>query len=219
MKVESCVIMIPYSGKPSWISRFCGHSRKFSPWNLEAWQKLAIHESFSAKIVFFTKFAKVFSLESFPLYGSSGKRGEREKRERWCAPACVKRLHTAREHTESPLTVLDVPLHLQLRLWGRGQRNIATGRRLFWHSGNSAKLKVTVSSNVASLASQTHCCKKGRSLDNHVYKPCLTKLYSVVQSHYSIFSHDTLYHCLSSKSSLEDDGGGPEHLLRYCRCL
>ena len=76
--------------------------------------------------------------------------------------------------------------------------------------------KVMVSSNVTSFASQTHCCKKGKGLDNYVCKPCPTTRYSVVQSHCSIFSHDTLNH---SKSSLEDDGWGPEHLLRYCRCL
>jgi len=39
--------------KLSWISRFCGYSRKFSP------RKLYFHQ-----------FAKVFSLESFPLYGT-----------------------------------------------------------------------------------------------------------------------------------------------------
>ena len=36
--------------------------------------------------------------------------------------------------------------------------------------------------------------KKGKGLVNWVYKPCPTALYSAVQSHCSIVSHDPLYH-------------------------
>ena len=49
-------------------------SQKFSPWNLGAWhplaqQKWAICKSFLRKNRIFHQFVKVFSLESFPLYG------------------------------------------------------------------------------------------------------------------------------------------------------
>ena len=52
-----------------------GYSRKFSPrnfgeWHPLAWQKCAIRESFLRKNRIFHQFAKVFSLESSPLYGS-----------------------------------------------------------------------------------------------------------------------------------------------------
>ena len=62
--------------KLSQILRFCGYSRKFFPWNSGAWhplawQQQAIRESFLCENCIFHQFAKVFSLESFPLYGIS----------------------------------------------------------------------------------------------------------------------------------------------------
>ena len=42
-------------------------------------------------------------------------------------------------------------------------------------------------------------------------------LYSVVQSHCSILSHDALRHCLSSNSSLENGERELGHLFHYCR--
>ena len=61
--------------KLSQILRFCGCSRKFSPRNLWAWcplaqHKRAIRKSFLRKNRLFHQFAKVFSLESFPLYST-----------------------------------------------------------------------------------------------------------------------------------------------------
>ena len=58
--------------KPSRISWFCGCSQKFSLRNLEVWHLLAQHkraicESFIHENHIFHQFAKVFSLESFPL--------------------------------------------------------------------------------------------------------------------------------------------------------
>ena len=55
------------------VSRFCGYSQKFSPQNLAplALQKRAICESFLRENRVFHQFAKVFSLESFPLFGKS----------------------------------------------------------------------------------------------------------------------------------------------------
>ena len=50
----------------------------------------------------------------------------------------------------------------------------------------------------------------------HVYKLCPAALYSVVQSHCSILSHDALQHCLSSNSSLENGERELGHLFRYC---
>ena len=55
------------------ISQFCGYLRKFSPRHLEAWhplvqQKGAIRASFLQENRIFHQFAKVFSIESFPLY-------------------------------------------------------------------------------------------------------------------------------------------------------
>ena len=43
---------------------------KFRAWRPLAWQKQAICESFLRENHIFHQFAKVFSLESFPLYGS-----------------------------------------------------------------------------------------------------------------------------------------------------
>ena len=68
-----------------------------------------------------------------------------------------------------------------------------------------------------SLASQIHFCKRGKHLANCVYKPCPAALYSAVQSHCSILSHDTLCHCLCSNSSLENSERDLGHLSRYCR--
>jgi len=53
----------------------CGYSQKFSPRNSRAWcpfvrQKRAIRESFLRENRIFHQFLKVFSLESFPLYGN-----------------------------------------------------------------------------------------------------------------------------------------------------
>ena len=59
--------------------------------------------------------------------------------------------------------------------------------------------------------------KEGKGLVNCVYKPCPTALYSAVQSRCSILSHDTLHHCLSSNSSLENGERRLGHLLHYCR--
>ena len=61
--------------KLSQISRFCGYMQNFSTQNLVAWhplvrQKWAIHESFLSENRIVHQFAKVFSLESFPLYGN-----------------------------------------------------------------------------------------------------------------------------------------------------
>ena len=66
-----------------------------------------------------------------------------------------------------------------------------------------------------SLASQTHFRKRGKGLVNCVYKPCPAAVYSVVQSCCSIWSHDTLHHCLSSNSSLENSEREQGHLSRY----
>ena len=52
---------------------------------------------------------------------------------------------------------------------------------------------------------------------NRVYKLCPAALYSAVQSHCSILSHDALHHCLSSNSSLENGESELGHLFRYCR--
>ena len=52
---------------------------------------------------------------------------------------------------------------------------------------------------------------------NCVYKPCPAALYSAVQSHCSILSHDALRHYLSSNSSLENGERELGHLFRYCR--
>ena len=67
----------------------------------------------------------------------------------------------------------------------------------------------------SSLASQTHFRKRGKGLVNCVYKPCPTALYSAVQSCCSILSHDTLHHCLSSNSSLENSEREQGHLSHY----
>ena len=52
---------------------------------------------------------------------------------------------------------------------------------------------------------------------NCIYKLCPAALYSAVQSHCSILSHDTLCHCLSSNSSLQNGEGKLGHLFHYCR--
>ena len=65
-----------------------------------------------------------------------------------------------------------------------------------------------------SLASQTHFRKRGKGLVNCVYKPCPAALYSAVQPCCSILSHDTLHHCLSSNSSLENSEREQGHLSR-----
>ena len=72
---------IPYSGKLSREKTFanftvCGNLRKFSLQNLGAWRPLArqkwvIRESFLCENHIFHQSAKVFSLESFPLYNTT----------------------------------------------------------------------------------------------------------------------------------------------------
>ena len=47
--------------------------------------------------------------------------------------------------------------------------------------------------------------KGGKGLVDCVCKPCSAAVYSAVQSHCSILSHDALCHCLSSNSGLEND--------------
>ena len=68
-----------------------------------------------------------------------------------------------------------------------------------------------------SLVSWTHFHKKGKGLVNCIYKPCPVVLYSVVQSHCSILSHDVLHHYLSSNSCLENDERELRRLFCYCR--
>ena len=69
------------------------------------------------------------------------------------------------------------------------------------------------------LVSQTQpsSAKEGKGLVNCVYKPCPAALYSAVQLHCSVLSHDALRHCLSSNSSLENGERELGHLFRYCR--
>ena len=59
--------------------------------------------------------------------------------------------------------------------------------------------------------------KEGKGLVNCIYKLCPTALYSAVQSHCSILSHDALHHCLSSNGSLENNERELGHLFCYCR--
>ena len=70
---------------------------------------------------------------------------------------------------------------------------------------------------INSLVSQTHFRKRGKGLVNCVYKPCPGALYSAPQSRCSILSHDTLHHCFSSNSSLENSERELGHLSRYYR--
>ena len=73
----------------------------------------------------------------------------------------------------------------------------------------------------------THCtgvsqawptsAKGGKGLVNCVYKLCTAALYSVVQSHCSILSHDALRHCLSSNRSLENGERELGHRFHYYR--
>ena len=75
-KPKYCIAENFRGRKLSWILRFCGYSWKFFPWNSGvwrplAWQQRAIRESFLCENCIFHQFAKVFSLESFPLYGMS----------------------------------------------------------------------------------------------------------------------------------------------------
>ena len=60
--------------KLSWISRLCGYSQRFSPWNLGMCLSFgAARASNPRKFLHenrtFYQFAKVFSLKIFPLYG------------------------------------------------------------------------------------------------------------------------------------------------------
>ena len=61
------------------------------------------------------------------------------------------------------------------------------------------------------LQAQPTSAREGKGLVNCVYKPCPAALYSAVQSHCSILSHDALHHCLSSNSSLENGEGELGH--------
>ena len=51
---------------------------------------------------------------------------------------------------------------------------------------------------------------------NCVYKQCPATLYSADQLHYSILSHETLHHCVSCNSNLENGDRKQGHLLCYC---
>ena len=66
-----------------------------------------------------------------------------------------------------------------------------------------------------SLASQTHFRKRGKGLVNCVYKPCPGG--TVRPNHVAVFCHDTLHHCFSSNSSLENSERELGHLSRYYR--
>ena len=71
---------------------------------------------------------------------------------------------------------------------------------------------------VCDLASQTHFWKKERKgLVNCIYMLCPATLYSAVQSHCGILSHDSLHYCLSSNRSLENSEGELGHLFLYYR--
>ena len=72
-----------------------------------------------------------------------------------------------------------------------------------------------ISMAVISLTRQTHFHKRGKGLVNCVYKHCPATLYSVVQSCCSLLSHDTLHHCLSSNSSVENSETDLGHLSHY----
>ena len=66
-------LWLPYSvklsrEKTSRISQFCGDLRNLGAWHPSAWKKRAIRESFLRENRIFHQSAKVFSLESFPLY-------------------------------------------------------------------------------------------------------------------------------------------------------
>ena len=54
--------------------------------------------------------------------------------------------------------------------------------------------------------------QKGNGLVNCLYKPCPAALYSVIQSHCSVLSHDALHDFLSSNNSLENGEGELGHL-------
>ena len=64
-------------------------------------------------------------------------------------------------------------------------------------SGNQTRL------DLVSQATPTSA-KEGKGPVNCAYKPCPVALYGVAQSCYSIFSHDTLHHCLSSNNGAEN---------------
>ena len=55
--------------------------------------------------------------------------------------------------------------------------------------------------------------REGKGLVNCIYKLCPGALYSAVQSHCSILSHDAVHHCLSSNSSLENGERELGHLF------
>ena len=68
--------LLPYSGKLSREKTFAVlwlfvkvFSAKFGAWRPLAWQKEAIRKGFVYENCIFHQFAKVFSLECFPLYG------------------------------------------------------------------------------------------------------------------------------------------------------
>ena len=71
---------------------------------------------------------------------------------------------------------------------------ILTGRDECIRKRNKSLLQVGL--RLVSQARFTSAKKKGLVNCSCVYKPCPTISYSVVQSCYSILSHNTLHHCL-----------------------
>ena len=82
----------------------------------------------------------------------------------------------------------------------------------------SAVVKCSIQYNT-SLTSQTHFHKKGKSLVNYVYKLCPATTYGAVPSRYSILSHDTLHHRLSSNNGLKNSDRQLGHLFYFKSAL
>ena len=92
--------------------------------------------------------------------------------------------------------------------------SLLTGRAECIQQRNKSLLQVGL--KLVSQATSTSA-KKGLGNCTCVYKPCPTIPYSVVQSCYSILSHDTLHHCLSSNNGLENGNRELGHFFRYYR--
>ena len=75
---------------------------------------------------------------------------------------------------------------------------------------------MTVYRHYASLTGPTHF-RKRREVPGERIQLCPGALYNVVQSHYSILSHDALRHSLSSNSNLENGDRELGHLFHCCR--
>ena len=71
----------------------------------------------------------------------------------------------------------------------------------FWNISEMVHRRLLSLIRLVSQARPTSA-KEGKGLVNCVYKPCPTALYSAVQSHCSILSHDALCHCLSSNRTV-----------------